>query len=124
MARFKTQSSSLVGAVFALGILAGAAVVLVSPGGLAITVAPPPTNNKFLRDCQIKIATCGLEVFNGIFKSAPVSANCCHRLVYMGKTCHDELVKSLISQPLFKGNQAQILASAQRTWDYCFSVPY
>lgn len=106
--------------IFTLGM-----VLLVSlEGSLAISVAPPPLNNEFLQECEVKIAICGLEGLNGILKNATVSVKCCHKLVYMGKSCHDRLVTHLISQPFFKGDKNQILASAQRTWNYCVSVPF
>ena len=104
-------------------VFAVVGILLMSPCCLAITVASPPMN-KFLQNCQVKIAECGLEVFNGIFKGTTVSPNCCHKLKYMGKPCHDGLVTYLISLPSFKGKKDQILASSKRTWDSCASVPY
>ncbi|PON32231.1 Prolamin-like domain containing protein [Parasponia andersonii] len=121
MAWFQTHSSPIV--VFALGILLGAMVVLVSLVASAIPVAPPPTDDNVLQECEVKIATCGIEIFNAVVKNVTVSTTCCHRLVFMGKKCHDGLVEHLLSQPSFQGNKAQVFASARQTWDYCISVP-
>ncbi|PON65247.1 Prolamin-like domain containing protein [Trema orientale] len=102
------------------------AIMLMLQGVLVVTTstAAPPPVSEFLHDCEVKIASCGKEIFLNIVKNATVTTACCHRLVFMGKPCHDGLVSHLVSLPSFKGNKAQLLAAAQRIWDYCASVPY
>lgn len=122
MARLETHSSPTM-AIFSLIALV-AAFALLLLGDSVVNAGPTPINDPFLHACEVKIATCGLEIVNSILKSTKVSVNCCHRLVSVGKACHNGLVNYLISQPIFKGNKNQVLASAQRTWAYCVSIPY
>lgn len=124
MGRFQTNSSSTV-TIFYLVTLA-ATMMLMLPECLAVIAAeaPRPVSNPFLQDCRVKIAICGPKIFKNIVMNATVSTNCCHRLMYMGKPCHEGLVTHLISLPFYKDNKAQLLVSAQLIWNYCISVPF
>lgn len=125
MARFQIHSSSSM-AVFFSGIVA-ALVMLMLPAVSALPALPPlpplpPITDKFLLECVIKIADCGMEIFNAVFYNATVSPNCCARLIFMGRPCHFGLVEHLISQPFFQGNKTKILDGCQCAWNNCAQV--
>ncbi|KAF3442108.1 hypothetical protein FNV43_RR16024 [Rhamnella rubrinervis] len=97
--------------------------VMVLPG-LAIfqAPAPAPTNYKFLEDCATKIGACGSEIYTSVFEHGSVSDKCCTKLVFTGKSCHDQLVKYLLSKPGFGGNESETLAKSEDIWDHCVSL--
>ena len=104
-------------------VLVAALAMILSSVGSAAPQAPAPTG-KFLIDCEVKIGVCGFEVFRSVFQNwTGISVNCCHQLVFMGKTCHDALVNDYISHPFFKGNKTQVLEASAKIWNRCVSLP-
>lgn len=96
--------------------------VMVLPGLAIQAPAPAPTYYKFLEDCAIKVGACGYEIYTTVFEHGSVSDKCCAKLVFIGKLCHDELVKYLLTKPGFSGHKSETLAKSEQVWDHCVSV--
>lgn len=84
---------------------------------------PSPGYYKKLKECANKItADYAEEIYAGIFKGEPLTANCCKALVYLGYDCHIQLVKFLISSPELKEKASEALPRSVQIWKTCASV--
>lgn len=95
--------------------------------GVALPEGPTISNGDFplefytsLQSCADKLTpTCGDEIFSGVLINGKVTDYCCHKLVAMGKTCHDDLVLWMLSVHAFRENAAQILSNTEKFWYQC-----
>ncbi|XVE63458.1 hypothetical protein DITRI_Ditri07aG0022400 [Diplodiscus trichospermus] len=72
---------------------------------------------------------CGEEIFDLIFRHDTiivnnkhielVSKNCCEKLVYMGRHCHDRLSNVIAQTTDFSSNSSATLPRSSQVWDLC-----
>lgn len=85
---------------------------------------PSPSCIKYVNDCSIKLHEyCDSDIFSKVFYDAgrTISTNCCHDLVHMGKSCHDNMTKYrlITGSSEFKQNKTQILRRSVQVWKDC-----
>uniref|UniRef100_A0A2N9EAI8 Prolamin-like domain-containing protein n=1 Tax=Fagus sylvatica TaxID=28930 RepID=A0A2N9EAI8_FAGSY len=124
----RINSFSVVVAMFlALGL------VVLSPGLASrvrilesISESPNVPNIEFLVACAKKLTPdCGESIFMNIFgnSSKPVSDNCCHLLVAMGRPCHNGLMTNIINKiPDYKTNETITRPRGVEIWNKCALV--
>lgn len=84
---------------------------------------PSPGSYKKLKECAKKItADYAEEIYAGIFKSEPLTANCCKALVHLGYDCHIQLVKFLLSSPELADKASEALPRSVQIWKTCALV--
>lgn len=84
---------------------------------------PSPGSYKKLKECANKItADYAEEIYAGIFKSEPLTANCCKALVYLGYDCHIQLVKFLLSSPELAEHASEAFPRSVQIWKTCALV--
>lgn len=91
--------------------------------------APGPMSSyvKYLANCGSHLSpNCGDEVFSAIFfGNKTVSEYCCDKLVNdVGKMCHDDMTKYILTLPKFRAHETQILKRSQTVWFDCVLQDY
>lgn len=86
--------------------------------------APGPMSSyvKYLANCGSHLSpNCGDEVFSAIFfGNKTVSNGCCDKLVNdVGKVCHDDMTKYILTLPKFRAHKIQILKRSEKVWFDC-----
>ncbi|KAL7108577.1 hypothetical protein ACP275_06G121000 [Erythranthe tilingii] len=104
--------------------------------------APPPTISgergalppepyqgfyEFTDRCLDKLTEeCGLEIFQGIFwedEVAEISRKCCQKLVAVGRSCHEGLLKATMKLPgLPKREKSVVKRRDAQLWSNCISI--
>ncbi|KAK7377392.1 hypothetical protein VNO80_02816 [Phaseolus coccineus] len=89
--------------------------------------APGPVSSyeDYLANCASNLDTfCGKDVFFAIFfGNATVNEDCCDELVSgVGKVCHDDMTKYVLTKSNFKSSYVQILERSQKIWNNCVAL--
>ncbi|MBA0733690.1 hypothetical protein Gohar_019390 [Gossypium harknessii] len=75
--------------------------------------------------CGNMTLRCIDEVYTSIFRNGTVSDECCHKLVKIGRPCHEALVRRDLEDPFFKNHtniKQEILSKAKQIWNKCTSI--
>ncbi|KAL2252408.1 uncharacterized protein LOC105167735 [Sesamum indicum] len=81
-----------------------------------------PGYAEFLRECAKKLTEkCGNEVSDSIFKNhKTVDKGCCWRVLHMGRDCHEEMLKDLISLGDMKNKTPrEVKLKSDQIWKRC-----
>ncbi|KAK4426208.1 hypothetical protein Salat_1389300 [Sesamum alatum] len=81
-----------------------------------------PGYAQFLRECAKKLTEkCGDEVSDAVFKkNKTVDKGCCRRVLHMGRDCHDEMLKDLISLGEIRNKTPrQVEIKTDQIWKRC-----
>ncbi|ESW33399.1 hypothetical protein PHAVU_001G065900 [Phaseolus vulgaris] len=82
-------------------------------------------NEDYLTNCASNLDTfCGKDVYFAIFfGNTTVNEDCCDELVSgVGKVCHDDMTKYVLTKLNFKNNYVQILERSQKIWNDCVAI--
>lgn len=80
-------------------------------------------HQKYLENCASKITEkCGEVLFSSIFKNGSSTSKCCLELVAMGKECHTEMAKFIVSLPEYKEKAPIMLLKSEQIWDKCVVI--
>jgi len=88
------------------------------------TEKPLSSYQKYLNNCAQQLyPICGEEIFSNVFFGNQTFSNvCCLNLVKdLGKSCHDDLVKYILSTPKFQKNKISIWERSEQVWNDCAS---
>ncbi|OWM72279.1 protein DOWN-REGULATED IN DIF1 11-like [Punica granatum] len=109
-----------VGTVSAFVILSLSAILI--PLAASYELKPKPED--FLNECKRKMGLeCGDAININLFGrgTPPYFDDCCHKLVEMGRECHDGVVtKHLLLKP--QDYADKILQKSVRVWNHCVRV--
>ena len=84
--------------------------------------SPLSTYEKYLSNCSRKTyLNCGDEIFfSVVFGNRTVSNDCCVNLITnVGKQCHDDMTKFIVTLPKFESNKLQIFQRNNKVWNNC-----
>ncbi|KAL4311273.1 hypothetical protein GQ457_01G013300 [Hibiscus cannabinus] len=78
---------------------------------------------KALQKCGQKIGLeCGESVVKAVLKGQDISKKCCVQLVHkMGRSCHEDLLRYLISQPKIGSNATHVFTKGPQVYNSCVS---
>ncbi|KAL4307977.1 hypothetical protein GQ457_01G013280 [Hibiscus cannabinus] len=84
---------------------------------------PEPGFYKALQKCGQKIGLeCGESVVKAVLKDQDISKKCCVQLVHkMGRSCHEDLLWYLISQPKIGANATHVFIKGPQVYNSCVS---
>ncbi|KAK7377441.1 hypothetical protein VNO80_02866 [Phaseolus coccineus] len=89
------------------------------------TPGPVSSYEDYLTNCASNLdSICGKDIFFAIFfGNTTVIEDCCDELVNdVGKVCHDDMTKYVLTKSKFKSSDVQILERSQKLWNDCVSV--
>jgi len=95
-----------------------------SPTEYIYAEGPLSSYEKYLTNCATQLyPNCGEEIFSTVFFGKTTYSNvCCLNLVNdVGKSCHDGLVKYILSSPKFQKNKISIWERSEQVWNDCAS---
>ncbi|KAK8594166.1 hypothetical protein V6N13_125975 [Hibiscus sabdariffa] len=84
---------------------------------------PEPGFYEALQKCGQKIGLeCGESVVKAVLKDQDISKKCCVQLVHkMGRSCHEDLLWYLISQPKIGANATHVFIKRPQVYNSCVS---
>ncbi|QCE00060.1 hypothetical protein DEO72_LG7g1346 [Vigna unguiculata] len=96
-------------------------------------VAPAPSNwpgpvssyQSYLANCAANLdPICGRDIYFAVFYgNATVIEDCCDKLVSnVGKVCHDDMTKFVLTKTQFLSSAVQIVERSQKVWNDCVAV--
>jgi len=87
--------------------------------------APGPSYKNYLANCASKLdSICGKDIYFAVFfGNTTVIEDCCDELVSdVGKKCHDDMTKYVLTKTKFKSSNVQILKRSEKVWKDCVGV--
>ena len=79
----------------------------------------------YLANCASKLdSICSKDIYFAVFfGNTTVIEDCCNELVYdVGKVCHDDMTKYVLTKTKFRSNNAQILKRSEKVWNDCVAI--
>lgn len=100
-------------------IASGVAMLSVTRADYVDAPAPVPEMNSYLAECAYKLTEeCGDDVFGNIFMGLnPLTPECCKKLMFTGKECHEAMVNFVISLPDFRNNASITVPRSKQVWN-------
>ncbi|KAL7102299.1 hypothetical protein ACP275_08G111100 [Erythranthe tilingii] len=82
---------------------------------------------EFADRCLDKLTEeCGLEIFQGIFwedEVAVISRKCCQKLVAVGRSCHEGILKATLKLPELPKREKNVMKRRDaQLWSQCVSI--
>ncbi|KOM48525.1 protein DOWN-REGULATED IN DIF1 11-like [Vigna umbellata] len=89
---------------------------------------PGPVSSSYesyLANCASHLdPICGRDIYFAVFYgNATIIKDCCDELVRdVGKVCHDDMTKFVLTKTQFKSSGVQIVERSQKVWNDCVGV--
>jgi len=84
-----------------------------------------PLYENYLANCVSNLdSICGKDIYFAVFYgNTTVIEDCCDELVNdVGKRCHDDMTKYVLTKTKFRSSNAQILERSEKVWNDCVGI--